>query len=59
MSLNLCSLNDLNNFNGLNDLDSLISSKYLLILIISGTKMTNNCLFLWNGSSEVQFFTNI
>ena len=27
--------------------------------IISGTKMTNTCPFLWNGSSKIQFFTNI
>ena len=27
--------------------------------IIPGTKMTNTCLFLWNGSSKIQFFTNI
>ena len=27
--------------------------------IIPGTKMTNICPFLWNGSSKVQFFTNI
>ena len=27
--------------------------------IIPGTKMTNNGSFLWNGSSKIQFFTNI
>ena len=27
--------------------------------IIPGTKMTNTCPFLWNGSSKIQFFTNI
>ena len=27
--------------------------------IIPGTKMTNNGPFLWNGSSKIQFFTNI
>ena len=27
--------------------------------IIRGTKMTNNGPFLWNGSSKIQFFTNI
>ena len=28
-------------------------------LIIPGTKMTNTSPFLWNGSSKLQFFTNI
>ena len=28
-------------------------------LIIPGTKMTNTCCFLKNGSSKIQFFTNI
>ena len=26
--------------------------------IILGTKMTNNCHFLWNSSSKIQFFTD-
>ena len=26
---------------------------------LSGTKMTNTCLFLWNVSSKIQFFTDI
>ena len=28
-------------------------------LIITGTKITNTGNFLWNGSSKIQFFTNI
>ena len=28
-------------------------------LIILGAKMINTCPFLWNGSSKIQFFTNI
>ena len=28
-------------------------------LIIPGTKMTNTSPFLWNGSSKIQFFTDI
>ena len=28
-------------------------------LIITGTKITNTGHFLWNGSSKIQFFTNI
>ena len=31
----------------------------LVGLIISGTKMTNNGPFLLNGSSKIQFFTDI
>ena len=28
-------------------------------VIIAGTKITNTGNFLWNGSSKIQFFTNI
>ena len=62
---NLCSLIDLGSLcslNGLNSLYSPISSKENTdpdSLIIYGTKMINNGHFLWNGSSTIQFFTNI
>ena len=56
-----CSLIDLGGLCNLTSLHSPISSKHYLILMfcITGTKIINTGNFLWNGSSKIQFFTNI
>ena len=59
---NLSSLIDLSGLCNLTGLNSPISPKKLPDadgLIITGTKITNTGNFLWNGSSKIQFFTNI
>ena len=63
---NLCSLNDPGGSCNLTDLNSLYSPISWAFpdpdpdgLIITGTKMTSVGNFFWNGSSKIQFFTNM
>ena len=56
---NLCSLIDLSSICNITGLTSPISSKNPDSPNIPGTKMTNICPVLWNGSPKIQFFTDI